>query len=195
VHSSASADQDAESLVVTLTHKDDYAVASFDVSNAFTTDFREQLKNGLVRRAEIKVELIDPTGLLRRQTRRCTFKKDVWDEYLQTRIEDGTEPAKAKNHRVIASSIESCGKVKALPMVQMRRLRFSSGYRVRVTVQLNPVSEDERRRARRFMSNPRAQRQNTTRSFFDVIFGINRTQPDDNFVFISKALKRPERRP
>jgi hypothetical protein len=188
----ALADPEAEALLVRLSAKNDNATVSFDVSNAFTTDFREQLKNGLVRRATIEVELLEATGLLRRQTRRCTFKKDVWDEYLQTRIEDGPAPAQVKNHRVIASSVETCGKVESLALVQLRRLRATRTYQVRVTVRLNPVSEADRRRARRFMSNPRAQRQNNTRSFFDVIFGLNRNQSNDTFVFISSRLRRPE---
>jgi hypothetical protein len=195
VGADAFADEDAENLSVRLSALGDQAVVSFDVSDAFTTDFRKQIKNGLVRRAHIHIEIQDTFGAIRTLIRRCTFKKDVWDEYLQVRVEDGFSNAIVKNKRVIAKSIEYCGRVKSVPLVHLHQLKDAGGYKVKVTVRLNPVSEEERRRARRFMTNPQAQQRNTTRSFFDVIFGTNRNYSNDTFVFISPNLLRPARKP
>ena len=187
----AVADDEAEQLEVRLGAQNDKAVVSFDVSNAFTTEFRKQIKNGLVRKAHIQIEIQDDFGSIRTLIRRCTFKKDVWDEYLQVRVEDGFAKAIIKNKRVISKSIEYCGRIQQVPIVHLHLLRSPGVYTVKVTVRLNPVSEAERRRARRFMSNPHAKQRNTTRSFFDVLFGTNRQYSNDTFVFKSSKLLRP----
>ena len=187
----ARADDEAEPLDVRLESSNEQAVVSFNVSDAFTTDFRKQIKNGLVRKAHIQIEIQDGFGSIRTLIRRCTFKKDVWDEYLQVRVEDGFAKATIKNKRVISESVEYCGRVRRVPVVHLHLLRNPNNYTVKVTVRLNPISEAERRRARRFMSNPHAKRRNTSRSFFDVLFGSSRNYSDDTFVFISSKLARP----
>ena len=164
---------------------------SFDISEAFTTSFQNQIKNGLVRKARIQIELQDGFGSIQTVIRKCTFKKDVWDEKLQILIADGKQQKLFQNQRLIAESIKLCGKLDKFPLAHRHLLRRAKGYRVKVTLKLNPVSEAERRRARRFMSNPNTQRRSATQSFFDVLFGVKQTYPDDTFVFLTDELKGP----
>jgi len=187
----AIADDDAELLKATFAATKDMAHVSFDISEAFTTSFQNQIKNGLVRKAHIQIELQDNFGSIRTIIRKCTFKKDVWDEQLQILIRDGARQRLFQNQRLIAESIKLCGNVKNIPLAHKHLLRATLGYRLRVTLKLNPVSEEERRRARRFMSNPNTQRRSSTRSFFDVLFGVKQTYPDDTFVFLTDELRRP----
>lgn len=166
----------------------------FDVTSAFTEDFRKRLRGGLTSRVLIESLLLGPgpdEALLAR-VRSCEMRLDVWDELIYVRIRDATR-VRRRTFRLIDDALRACGRVDTA-LGEAAVLTADTGYRVQATVSLNPVSDELLERSREFTSNPRGTTGGRPRAFFGAVARLFRSKSDitgTTFVFRSRALGRP----
>lgn len=166
----------------------------YDVTSAFTEDFRKRLRGGLTSRVLIETLLLGPDGepVLGR-VRSCEMRLDVWDELVYVRIRDAVR-VRRRTYRLIDDALRACGRVDTA-LGEAAVMTARTGYRVRATVSLNPVSEELLERSREFTSNPRGTTGGRPRAFFGAVARLFRSESDirgTTFVFRSKPLDRPE---
>ncbi len=170
----------------------------FDVSSSFTETFRKRVSGGLRSRVHIKTELLDAQGQTISSTlRSCHLAYSLWDEllYLSVITEKQSQP-KVRRFLSIDKGISACGLVKDLAIGSMGTLSKNYGYRVKVSVLLNPISEEMRRRSREFMSNPKGGPTGGTNAVIRAVAGLFRSKEGslgERFIFISKPLSRPDK--
>lgn len=164
--------------------------AHYDVTSAFTEDFRKRLSGGLTSRVLIETLLLGPDGApMAARVRSCDLRLDVWDELIYVRIRDTTK-VRRRTFRLIDDALRACGLVETA-VGDVAMVRASAGYRVQATVSLNPVSEELLERTREFTSNPRGGADGRPRAFFGAVARLFRSESDirgTTFVFRSRAL-------
>jgi len=162
----------------------------FDVTNAFTEDFRRRFLGGITGRARIRVFLLGPQRQeLAEAQRTCEMRFDVWDEIVRVRIQDGAE-VQREIVRLVDAAFRRCGQV-AIPLGRPADYRKSP--RLLVEVALNPVSEELLERTREFMSNPGGTAGG--RSIFSAIARLFRSEASASgevFLFASPRLSLSE---
>jgi len=169
------------------------AATRYDVTSAFTEDFRKRLGGGLTSRVLIETLLLGPdTEPLLARVRSCEMRLDVWDELVYVRIRDATR-VRRRTYRLIDDALRACGRVDTA-IGDATVLTARTGYRVQATVSLNPVSEELLERSREFTSNPRGTTGGRPRAFFGAVARLFRSKSDivgTTFIFRSGALERP----
>lgn len=167
----------------------------YAVTSAFTEAFRKRLSGGLTSRAVIETALLKPGGeAILVRVRSCELRLDVWDEIVYARILDATR-VRRRTYRLIDDALRACGEVDTA-LGEIAALTAATGYRVEVTVALNPVSEELLERTREFTSNPRGTAAGRPRAFFGAVSRLFRAEADardTTFVFRSAPLSRPVR--
>ena len=168
-------------------------VMRYDISTAFTEKFRRRLSGGLTSRALIEAVLRDEQGTpLAVEVRSCELRLDVWDEVVYARIRDATHLTR-RTYPLIDDALRACGTVEdsftAPPL-----LRQTGGYRLTVTVAVNPVSPELLERTREFVADPRGTGAARPRAFFGAVARLFRSEAEArgrSFVFRSPPLARP----
>ncbi|MEL6185543.1 MAG: hypothetical protein AAFU79_13055, partial [Myxococcota bacterium] len=90
-----------------------------------------------------------------RGRRTCRLLYSLWDEQIYVQVEDlGGAPRDVATFDELPGALRACGVVEGLPVALAGALTLADGYRLRVRVVLNPVSEELVERSRRFISNP-----------------------------------------
>ncbi|MBI4818087.1 MAG: hypothetical protein HY791_17630 [Deltaproteobacteria bacterium] len=195
--SDARADEtEPETLVAKLTTVGGAAHVSFDLSAAFTEEFRKRVAGGLEGLAVVDLTFSDPFGrMVSSRSRVCRFHLDIWEDILEARISDGGR-RRRYGFLLIDDGFRACGLFDKLEIARMERLSFARGYVLRVTLRLNPLSEDLMRESREFMSNPRGTALDRPRSFFGAIARLFSSEEEldtgETFVFEASGLQRPE---
>ncbi|MGF1510871.1 MAG: hypothetical protein ACFB9M_15365 [Myxococcota bacterium] len=185
----ALAQDDAAPLDVLLRPQDEEVEVNFDVTGAFTEDFRRRFVGGITSRVRIRMFLLDT---LRREIasaeRKCEMRFDVWEELIQLKVQDGST-ASRQWLRVVDEAFRACGQVSIILGEQDDYLRRPAP-RLIVEVALNPVSDELLERTREFMSNPRGG--GGGRSIFSAIarlFRSNKSAGGEVFLFASSPLQ------
>ena len=192
----ASAD-DAAPLNATLALRGDSVAASLDVSDAMTNDFRRRLRNGVKCKAQIGVKLADGRTTLASVQRSCVLQLEVWDELVDVQVTDGGRPAVLTRRKLFDRALRDCAVAEDLVLASRDLLDAGGRYRLEVLVQLNPVSAEQRRRVREFMTDPRYGHRTRSRTFFGAVaafFGVTQELSDDSFLFRSSWLNSPRSR-
>ena len=170
--------------------------ARYEVTSAFTEDFRKRLSGGLTSRVLIETLVLGPDdGPLMAQVRTCELRLDVWDDLVYARILDSARVTR-RTYQLIDDALRACGVVD-IAVGEASALEYGRGYRVQATVSLNPVSEELLERTREFTSNPRGTTGGRPRAFFGAVARLFRSEADargTTFVFLSKPMARPTRR-
>ena len=165
----------------------------FDITPAFTEDFRKRLRGGLTSRVLLETLLLDPQRKpLLARVRSCEMRLDVWDELVYVRIRDATR-VRRRTFQLIDDALRACGRVDSA-LGEAAAMTARTGYRLQVTVSLNPVSEELLERSREFTSNPRGTAGGRPRAFFGAVARLFRSESDirgTTFVFRSRPLARP----
>ncbi len=168
----------------------------YDVTSAFTEDFRKRLSGGLTSRVVIETLLLAPDGApMAARVRSCKLRLDVWDELVYAQIRDSTR-VRRRTFRLIDDALRACGRVDTA-IADEAMIRAETGYRVQATVSLNPVSEELLERTREFTSNPRGSVEGRPRAFFGAVSRLFRTESDIRgsvFVFLSRRVGRADLR-
>lgn len=167
---------------------------SFDVTSAFTERFRKRLNGGITSTVEVTIDLIDrQRNRITTARRQCTFRLDIWDDVLEVRIEDADQTVR-RRFLVVDDGLKACGMVNQVPIADRALLTRPDGYRVIVTVALNPVSQEMIERSRKFSSNPRGAggRPRSLLGGFAELFHSNSDIGGETFVFRSQMLSKPE---
>ncbi len=181
-------------LSVTLARGSRIVTASFDVTSAFTEQFRKRLNGGILSTVEIEMKLLDTDNAeVAATSRRCDLRLDIWDDVLLVRIQD---PERTQRKRFIAvdEGLKACGDVDRAVIADGTLLTRPAGYRLYVAVSLNPVSEDLLERSREFSSNPRgggAGRPPSLLGGVAKLFHGDSTAGGQTFYFQSQMLVRP----
>jgi hypothetical protein len=180
-------------LAATLTVAEGLVSAQYDVTSAFTEDFRRRLSGGLTSRVLIETLVLGPDRApVLAQVRTCELRLDVWDDLVYARILDANRVSR-RTHQLIDDALRACGVVDTA-VGEAAALEFKRGYRVQVTVSLNPVSEELLERTREFTSNPRGTSGGRPRAFFGAVARLFRSEADvrgTTFVFLSRPMPRP----
>lgn len=162
----------------------------FDVTGAFTEDFRRRFVGGMTSRARIRVFLLGPDRRELAEARReCEMRYDVWDELVRLEIRDGGD-VQRDMMQLVDRSIRRCGEVE---LAIGAPADFARGARLLVEVALNPVSEELLERTREFMSNPRGG--GGRGSIFSAIARLFRSSEGaegETFLFASPPLRLSE---
>jgi hypothetical protein len=162
----------------------------FDVTNAFTEEFRRRFLGGITGRVRIRAFLLDDQRReIAEAERTCEMRFDVWDEIVRVRIQDGAE-VQREMVRLVDAAFRRCGRV-VIPLG--RPADYRRGPRLLVEVALNPVSEELLERTREFMSNPGLS--GGGRSIFSAIARLFRSKASASgevFLFASSRLSLPE---
>lgn len=168
-------------------------VTRYDVTSAFTEAFRKRLSGGLTSRVLIETLLLGPDGRpMLAQVRTCELRLDVWDDLIYARILDANRVSR-RTYQLIDDALRACGVVETV-MGEADALEYRRGYKVQVTVSLNPVSEELLERTREFTSNPRGTTGGRPRAFFGAVARLFRSEEDvrgTTFVFLSGPIARP----
>lgn len=189
--------QDAAPLTARLATAGDSVVASFDVTDAMTDEFRKRLKNGVKCKVQIGVKLGDGRKTLASAERICELQLEVWDELVDVSIFDRGEQTAMIRRKLFDRALRDCGEVHGVPLAPADLLQPNGRYRLEVLVQLNPVSAEQRRRVREFMADPRYGHRTRSRTFFGSVaafFGVTQELSDDSYLFRSSFLPSPVRR-
>ncbi len=179
---------------VTLARGSRIVTASYDVTSAFTEQFRKRLNGGILSTVEIQMKLLDSDNVeVASTSRRCDLRLDIWDDVLLVRIQD---PERTQRHRFIAvdEGLRSCGNVDRIMIADGALLTRPSGYHLYVAVNLNPVSEELLERSREFSSNPRGSSGGRPPSLLGGVaklFHGDSTAGGETFYFESQMLVRP----
>ena len=187
---------DPARLDVKLTRNGNTILMTFDVTSAFTEEFRKRLSGGLTREVlmAMVLETSDGQAIVER-ARRCQLRLDVWDDVVYVRVSDGAR-VRRKTFPLIEDALRACGMFDRVPLVDDTLLRERNGYRLLLQVALNPVSEELREKSREFMSNPRGTSSGRPRAFFGAVARLFRAEEGaqaDAFMFRSGPLSRPPR--
>ncbi len=168
----------------------------YDITAAFTEDFRRRLRGGLTSRVLIETLLLSPSSdVLSARVRTCELRLDVWDDLVYARIRDSTR-VRRHTFRLIDDALRACGQVDTA-IADQAMLTRAKGYRVQSTVSLNPVSEELLERTREFTANPRGNAGGRPRAFFGAVSRLFRAESDIRgtvFVFRSAPLRNPRER-
>jgi hypothetical protein len=184
---------DPAPLEVTLARGSRLVTASFDVTSAFTEQFRKRLNGGILSTVEIEMKLLDEQEVeVASSRRRCDLRLDIWDDVLLLRIQD-PERTQRRRYIVVDDALKACGNVDRIMIADGALLTRQSGYRLYVAVNLNPVSEDLLERSREFSSNPRGGTGRAPSLLGGVarLFHGNSTAGGETFYFRSQMLVRP----
>jgi hypothetical protein len=168
----------------------------YDVTVAFTEDFRRRLRGGLTSRILIETLLVGPgNDVLSARVRTCELRLDVWDDLVYARISDSTRVGR-HTFRLIDDALRACGQVD-IAIADPAMMTKSTGYIVQSTVSLNPVSEALLERTREFTANPRGDAGGRPRAFFGAVSRLFRAESDIRgtvFIFRSQRLRNPRGR-
>jgi hypothetical protein len=164
-------------------------VLDFDVTGAFTEDFRRRFVGGITSRVRIRMFLLDAQ---RREVaeaeRSCEMRFDVWEELIQVKVRDDDRVSR-RWLRVVDQAFQRCGQI-AVELGRPTDFRQRPAPRLLVEVALNPVSDELLERTREFMSNP--QGGGGGRSIFSAIarlFRSSKSASGEEFLFASSPLK------
>lgn len=181
-------------LRVTLARGSRIVTGSFDVTSAFTEQFRKRLNGGILSTVEIEMKLLDADDAEVASTkRRCDLRLDIWDDVLLVRIQD-PERTQRKRFIVVDDGLKACGKVDRIMLADGALMTRRSGYRLFVAVNLNPVSEELLERSREFSSNPKGSGTGRPPSLLGGVarlFHGDSTAGGETFYFQSQMLVRP----
>jgi hypothetical protein len=181
-------------LSVTLARGSRQVIATFDVTSAFTEQFRKRLNGGILSTVEIEMKLLDADNVeVASSLRRCDLRLDIWDDVLLLRIQD-PERTQRKRFIVVDDGIKACGNVDRILIADGALLTRPSGYRLYVAVNLNPVSEELLERSREFSSNPKGGGAGRAPSLLGGVarlFHGDSTAGGETFYFQSQMLVRP----
>lgn len=180
-------------LELELKREDEQLLAHFDVTSAFTEDFRKRLSRGLTSRVFLEMALLDANQTTIVTTlRSCELRVDTWAEVVIVRIQDGAR-VKRRNIVLIDEALRECGRVEGLVVADMALLTRSFGYRLEVTISLNPVSPELLERTREFTSNPKGTGSGA-KAFFGAVARLFRSGAGaggESFLFRSPPFGRP----
>lgn len=143
-------------LEASLVLQEDRVTATLDLVPAFSDAFRRRVAGGLESRVEILSELADRNGEVVGQGRRtCRLLYSLWDEHIYVQVDDqGGETPDVATFEALEDALRACARIEGLPVALAGALTLADGYRLRVRVVLNPVSEELVERSRQFISNP-----------------------------------------
>jgi hypothetical protein len=184
---------EAAPVAVTLQKGSRIVTASFDVTSAFTEQFRKRLNGGILSTVEIQMKLIDADNAeVASTSRRCDLRLDIWDDVLLVRIQD-PERTQRKRHIILDEGIKACGMVDRIMIADGALLTRPNGYRLYVAVNLNPVSEELLERSREFSSNPKGGggRPPSLLGGVAKLFHGDANAGGETFYFRSQTLVRP----
>lgn len=191
-----SADEDPSPISAALTLDQDVVVATFDVTGAFTDRFRRKLGGGLKSQVVIEMSLRDPNGVeVASNIRECQLRLDIWDDLLAVGFREADRQVRQKTP-VIDTGLAVCGRVERASLGRLPALTRAQGYRLMVTVTLNPISEELLQKTREFLANPRGRPAGGQRTLFGAVsrfFRSNDASGEERFVFLSNPLSRPVR--
>lgn len=170
--------------------------ASFDLTHAFTAAFRRRVAGGLNSRALFEISLLDPgEHVIVTAVRECDMRLDVWDDVYYVRVRDDVLHQRRLRLTTLDDALRSCGRVDRIDLVDRSGLTMPEGYRIEVTVLLNPVSQKLLERTREFLANPRGLR-GGGQTFFGAVsrlFSSPESAGGEVFLFRSPSQPRPTR--
>jgi hypothetical protein len=173
-------------------------VATFGFTDAFTNEVREKLKSGLPTKLVIQINLErqgerQPVSYWARST---TIVYDLWEEVYIITLEDdvGRRQLKAAT---AGQAVELAG---TLTRAQIAYVRASAPgiHRLRVLVEVNPVSKEMVESIRRWLARPSAgksgveQQSNFFGSFVGVFVDRRIGQADHSVAFVSQWFRLGE---
>ena len=187
-------DDDASPLEVGLELQQDSVLTSFDVTSAFTDRFRRKLGGGLKSQIVIEMSLRDASDVeVASNIRECQLRLDIWDDLLSVGFREADRQRRQRTS-VIDRGLAFCGRVEGARLGRLALLTRGDGYRLHVTVTLNPVSEELLQKTREFLANPRGRPTGGQRTIFGAVsrfFSSNSASGEERFVFLSPPLRRP----
>lgn len=190
----ALADETPSPLEAALELEQDVVVASFDVTGAFTDRFRRKLGGGLKSQVVIEMSLRDQDDAeVASNIRECQLRLDIWDDLLAVGFREADRQVRQRTP-VIDAGLAVCGKVERASLGRLPALTRAHGYRLLVTVTLNPISEELLQKTREFLANPRGRPAGGQRTIFGAVsrfFRSNDASSEERFRFRSAPLSRP----
>lgn len=137
-----------------LERRGDALLASFTFQEVFTERMRRRLSSGFTSRLLVKVALENrkkkmmALGLVQ-----YTIIYDIWEERYRVRIQ-GTSGRKELQVGSMKELLKACSQLKGLPLVRDLGLNEAERYRLKVEVEVNPTSAEQRRKVRQYLANP-----------------------------------------
>lgn len=171
-------------------------VAELSIRTAFNASFQRRVAGGLESRVEINTQLVDPKGsIVGRGGRSCKILYSLWDERVYVYVEDqGRRQPRVQTFGKVEPALKACGDLQDLPVALGAALTFPEGYRLRVRVVLNPVSEELVERSRQFITNPRGGARGRPNAVLGAVAGLFSRQGGalgDTYDFVGRNLDRP----
>ncbi|MDJ0764339.1 MAG: hypothetical protein QNJ97_15275 [Myxococcota bacterium] len=165
---------------------------SFTFRDAFTQSIREKLKSGLPTKvvAQINLELMGKRKPISLWVRSATIVYDLWEEAFFITMEDnrGRRQARLTTAKGV---IDTVGMLENQPIAYMGS-RPPGTFRLRVLVEVNPVSKEMVANIRRWLAKPPAgssgveQQTNFFGSFVGIFVDRRIGQADKRIVFVSQ---------
>lgn len=165
----------------------------------FTQRHRKRLESGFTSRILVYVQLLEQKNHTPLAQAILQYKiiYDIWEEKFFVRSEG---PRGHREFRLgsMGELVKACGALDRLPLTQMVELPAGMEYRVRVHIQVNPMSEELRKKVREYLSNPDGGSHiGSPRSFFGSFSKIfvdeKAVQADAVFKFHSPKRVLPAR--
>lgn len=139
---------------MTLEQKGEALLASFSFDEVFTDRFRRRLSSGFTSRLVVKVVLANKKGKkVALGLIQYTILYDIWEERFRVRIR-GTQGRRDLQVGSMNDLLKACSQVSGLPLIFDLGLDAKELYRLQVDIEVNPASEEQRRKVREYLANP-----------------------------------------
>ena len=153
---------------------DQHLTVSFSYRDVFTSEVQSKLQSGLPTRLllQINVERQGSKRPVAYWVRSIRIVYDLWEDLYIITLEDelGKRRARTKSKK---EAIEIASKVHNVEIARLKGLGAGS-YRVRVSVEVNPVSKEMVENIRRWLARPRAAEGTSsgTTNYFGSFVGV-----------------------